>query len=476
MARKSAKLALAAAVSIAAALILALFAVPRVRDLADKRVEAAIDSLRETVYQASGLRLGYEYAAIVSTDHIDIHGIELFREDADENSVLRRKVASVGDLSLEVDLWAAIAGNPAGFLKRVRVTSLKLDLVLPADRSIYEKISAYLAEQAKRSGASELPVLDIEVADASIAVDAGLDGAFTSSIPSLGISTAPQRIEAAASSLLLFASAPSLAGKELFLQVSSLKASSDAALSTVSIAAALSGRYGEYSIADLPVAAVLKGGTIEASARSDKGLSVAAKYDLGAAALSGELRLKEYRPETDLRGLSGTLAELGALRYGGALKFRYESGRLGYEGALTASGSAGQKVGGLEVGGATAQVSGSGDASGLSAVSVSGTLGGYEAGYSGKLGYEGLSMDGSLRLAQGKQKLTGRLKGEKGVYRLAVADGELAGLSVRGLSAFADARDKVLALGLEGTIIAAGESLSVKATGRYDKTLSFIGA
>ena len=475
MARKSAKLALAAAIAVTAALILALFAVPRVRDLADRRVEAAIDSLRETVYSASGLRLGYEYAAIVSTDHITIHGIELFREDADENFVLRRKVASVGDLSLEVDLWAAIAGNPAGFLKRIRIASLKVDLILPVDRSIYEKISAYLAEQAKRSGATELPVLDIEVADASIAVDAGGEGSFTSSIPSLGISTAPERIEAAASSLLIFASSPSLAGKELFLQASALKASSDASFAAISLAAALSGRYGEYAIADLPFTALVQDGVVEANVRSGQGLSMAVKYDMASGALSGELGLKEYRPDADLRGLSGTLAELGALRYGGAVNIRYESGRLGYEGALTVAGSAGQKVAGVDVGSATAQVSGSGDAAGLSAVKVSGKLGGYEAGYAGKLGYEGLSVEGTLRLAGGGQELTGLLKGEKGIYRLAVADGELAGFKVKGLSARADARGKVLALGLEGTIIAAGESLSVKATGRYGKNLSFSG-
>ena len=66
---------------------------------------------------------------------------------------------------------------------------------------------------------------------------------------------------------------------------------------------------------------------------------------------------------------------------------------------------------------------------------VSGKLGGYEAGYAGKLGYEGLSVEGALRLAGGGQELAGLLKGAKGAYGLEIAAGELSGVKVGKLQA-----------------------------------------
>ncbi len=209
--------------------------------------------------------------------------------------------------------------------------------------------------------------------------------------------------------------------------------SETAAAGTAGVAGA--GKAGGLSLADQPIVARKSGEGLEVTLAGVSGLSGKVRYDFGSGAVTGELALKEYRPDADVRGLSGTLAELGALRYGGAVNIRYESGRLGYEGSLSVAGSLGQKVGGLDVGGAAARVTGSGDGSGLSAVSVRGKLGGYEAGYEGTLAYEGLSVDGSLRLASGGQELKGQLKGGKGAYGLEIASGELSGVKVGKLQA-----------------------------------------
>ena len=249
MTRKSAKLALVVVVAVAMASILAAYAVPRLRSFADKRVEAAVGSLQDTVYSITGLRLGYGYAVLSSSNRIAIHEIELFQETIDDYSVLRRKVISIGDLDIRIDLWAAIFGKSQEIIKQVSLTGLAVDLELPADLAIYDRITEYLAGQP----VGALPHLSIDIANASIAINDGARGRYSSSISSLQFSTISGSMDIISPSMLFFASLPSMETQELFLQVSMLKSSLSADFNDISASAGLSGRFGGLSISEQPV-------------------------------------------------------------------------------------------------------------------------------------------------------------------------------------------------------------------------------
>ncbi|PKL05684.1 MAG: hypothetical protein CVV53_08255, partial [Spirochaetae bacterium HGW-Spirochaetae-9] len=159
MVRKSVKLALAAVIAVSFAALLAAFVVPRVRSLANQRIESAITSLQETVYDATGLRLGYGYAVLASSSRVSLHEIELFQETVDEFWTLRRKIAAISDLEIRIDLWAAIFGKTSDILKQISIDGLTLDMRLPDDLVVYEKIKASLAGQPS----GEFPRLTVDL-------------------------------------------------------------------------------------------------------------------------------------------------------------------------------------------------------------------------------------------------------------------------------------------------------------------------
>ena len=431
MTRKSAKLALVVVVAVAMASILAAYAVPRLRSFADKRVEAAVGSLQDTVYSITGLRLGYGYAVLSSSNRIAIHEIELFQETIDDYSVLRRKVISIGDLDIRIDLWAAIFGKSQEIIKQVSLTGLAVDLELPADLAIYDRITEYLAGQP----AGALPHLSIDIANASIAINDGARGRYSSSISSLQFSTISGSMDIISPSMLFFASLPSMETQELFLQVSMLKSSLSADFNDISASAGLSGRFGGLSISEQPVEVHKVGAALEGLLKNGRGLDGMVRYELTGGALSGDVKLAGYEPGGDVSGLEGIWKELGGLKYSGGVKFGYGKGKLGYEGSVKVEGGAGQTVQGLSVEGATLEVSGVGDEKGMSQMRVKGVVGGYEVGYEGTMGYEGMSVGGVVSLAMGGEGVKGSVGGGKGKYEVAIGEGVVRGVGIKGLKA-----------------------------------------
>ncbi|MDP2791839.1 MAG: hypothetical protein Q8O15_08820, partial [Rectinemataceae bacterium] len=244
MVRKSVKLALTAVIAVSFAAMLAAFVVPRVRNLANQRIESAIASLQDTVHEATGLRLGYGYAMLSSSSRVSLREIEFFQETVDESWILRRKIADVGNLEIRIDLWAAIFGKTSDILKQIRIDDLNLDILLPDDRAVYEKISAYLA--GRPSG--ELPRLTVDLYNTSLAVSDGENGRYSSSISSLQVSTISGSIEFVAPTMLFFISHSALGPEELFIQATMAKASIAADLSVAEASIGLFGRQGDFSI------------------------------------------------------------------------------------------------------------------------------------------------------------------------------------------------------------------------------------
>ncbi|MHB0897580.1 MAG: hypothetical protein ACYC1A_08540, partial [Spirochaetales bacterium] len=322
MARKSAKLALAVVLAIAFAGMLVAYAAPRVRSFANKRVESAVASLQDTVYSISGLRLGYGYAILSSSNHVEIRDIELFQETADGYAISRRKVLSIADLDLRVDFWAAMFGKPQDIINEIAIKGLNLDLILPADATIYEKISSYLASQP----AGELPHLTLDIADASLSIQDAGKGRYSSSISSLQISTISGSVELVASTALFFASLPALGPDELFLQATTAKAAMSSDFATLSATAGLSGSFGGVSIAEQVVSLSKIGEWVELRLGSGKGLEGVVRYGIKEGVVGGEVSLGGYRPEGDIRGLSGVGKELLGLSYEGRVGFSVAKG------------------------------------------------------------------------------------------------------------------------------------------------------
>ncbi|MGB4587508.1 MAG: hypothetical protein WBH66_10735, partial [Rectinemataceae bacterium] len=246
MARKSVKLALAALIAVSVAAILAAYVVPRVRNLANLRIETAITSLQDSVYEATGLRLGYGYAVLSSSNRVSLHEIEFYQETVDEFWTLRRKILDIGHLEIRIDLWAAIFGRTSDILNQVSITDLNADIRLPDDLVIYDKVKAYLADQPS----GEFPHLTIDLTNASLAVNDVDDGRYSSSISSLQVSTISGSIEFVAPIMLFFISHPRLGSEEIFLQATMAKASMAADFSVASASLGLFGRLGDFSISD----------------------------------------------------------------------------------------------------------------------------------------------------------------------------------------------------------------------------------
>ena len=147
------------------------------------------------------------------------------------------------------------------------------------------------------------------------------------------------------------------------------------------------------------------------------------------------MKLAGYEPGGDVSGLEGIWKELGGLKYSGGVKFGYGKGKLGYEGSVKVEGGAGQTVQGLSVEGATLEVSGVGDEKGMSQMRVKGVVGGYEVGYEGTMGYEGMSVGGVVSLAMGGEGVKGSVGGGKGKYEVAIGEGVVRGVGIKGLKA-----------------------------------------
>ena len=471
MARKNAKLALAVVLAIAIAGILVAYAAPRVRSFANKRVEAAVGSLQETVYSITGLRLGYGYAVLSSSSRVAIREIELFQETADEYAVSRRKVLSIADLDLRIDFWAAIFGKPQDIINEIAIKGLALDLVLPADQAIYERISSYLAGQP----AGELPHLTLDIADAAITVHEAGNGRYSSSISSLQISTISGSVEVVASTALLFASLPAFGSDELFLQATTAKAAMSPNFATMSATAGISGSLGGVSIAEQVVSLSKIGEWVELRLGSGKGLEGVVRYGFKEGVVGGEVSLAGYRPEGDISGLSGVGKELLGLSYEGRVGFSVAKGVVGYEGSVKATGGRGQSVGGVSVEGATVEVTGKGDGTGIGELKVRGLVNGYDLGYEGSLGYEGLKVFGVVSVGTGNDVVKGEVKGEKGTYEVSVGEGMVRGIGIKSVLAKLTAKGRGYGLALDGAFVVGGETVSVKGSGEYGKGITFAG-
>ena len=471
MARKSAKLALAVVLAIAFAGMLVAYAAPRLRSFANKRVESAVASLQETVYSLSGLRLGYGYAALSSSSHVEIRDIELFQETADSYAISRRKVLSIADLDLRVDFWAAMFGKPQDIINEIAIKGLNLDLILPADAAIYEKISSYLASQP----AGELPHLTLDIADASLSIQDAGKGRYSSSISSLQISTISGSVELVASTALFFASLPALGPDELFLQATTAKAAMSPDFATLSATGNFSGGMGGVSIAEQVVSLSKIGDWAELRLGSGKGLEGVVRYGMKEGVIGGEVNLAGYRPEGDISGLKGVGQELLGLSYEGKVGFSYVKGVVGYEGDITATGGRGQKVGGVSVEGARVEVSGKGDGKGLGELKVQGQVNGYDLGYEGSLGYEGLQVAGLVSVGTGKEVVKGEVKGGQGSYEVRVGEGMVRGIGIQDVVAKVAEKGTGYGYTLEGLFAVGGEKVSVKGSGEYGKGIGFSG-
>ncbi|HWR11623.1 MAG TPA: translocation/assembly module TamB domain-containing protein [Rectinemataceae bacterium] len=471
MARKSAKLAMAAVIAVFVAGILAVGIMPRVQKLADKRVEAAIGSLQDTVFSMAGLRLGYGYAVLSASNRVSIHDIELFQETSDDYSILRRKVISAGDLELRIDLWAAVFGKPADIVKEISVSDLSVDLKLPDDMSVFDNINAYLASQP----AGEMPRLTLDIGNASVAVRGGADEKYSASIASLQVSTLSGQMEIVAPTMLIFASVPARGDEEFFLQASMVKASLPSDFSGLSASLGLSGRYGAIALAEQGLSLRKVGEKYELKMSGGKGLDGALRYTPGEKKLDGEIHMKNYRPEADIAGFEAVAADLLGLKFDGDIGFAYDESGLSYGGRLLARGDSGRRVAGLSVKGAKLEATGNGNPSGLRELAIKGNLGAYEFGYKGSLGYKGLRIAGLLSLSAGQETVEGTLLGGDGSYELSVRDSFMRGVGIKNLMAGLKTKGGTYAFALNGELEKNGRSVSLSGAGEYGTGLKFGG-
>jgi len=134
--------------AIAIALISLLFAifstiaiVNLLRLEVQQAVSRSLDSVQSVVDEATGLRFDYDYLSIDAINHFTMHGIRLVRKDASDISPVR-----IRSVSLRISYWALITGRNTEVLKDVSASDLQVDLVLPNDAFIVQKLYKILFE------------------------------------------------------------------------------------------------------------------------------------------------------------------------------------------------------------------------------------------------------------------------------------------------------------------------------------------
>ncbi|MCE5256360.1 MAG: hypothetical protein LLF89_05875, partial [Spirochaetaceae bacterium] len=144
MARKSTKITLAVVFSLVAAAIVCLTLLPRLQSLANGKIDEALGSLDESVYSITGLRVSYDYIELSSTDHIAMHGIKLYQDEAGATGKTRRNVISIDDLRLKFNIWGILLNKPQDLIRGIDLEHLDIAFRLPEDNEPLNKIIKYL--------------------------------------------------------------------------------------------------------------------------------------------------------------------------------------------------------------------------------------------------------------------------------------------------------------------------------------------
>ena len=428
MARKTLKLAAALLLALILSASISGLLVPFLRQVAYDRVDSLLADLQRTVHSITGLSLDYSHAVLHSSERITIHDLELYQETREGPAVLRRKVLSLSSLEVRFNLLAAVFGDPSGVLEYVDAQEMVADLVLPADLSIFDSISAYFRGRPR----SALPRLSMDLGNFSLSVIADNGERLAASVASLHFSSLEEILELEIPSLVLFAAHPRLGDEELFLQAMGVDLSSPTDFSSIEASMKLSGKSGPLVLKEQMVEVRYEGGALKAVVRG-KGYEGVVEYGVEDGGVKGQVAVEGFRPAGEVEGLAGVTGELVELEYTGVMKLGYGGGAFWYEGDVGLKGGAGQKVAGMEVGGVEARVSGRGDGEGMEGARVRVSGRGYEGEYRGGLTYGDMGVSGELSVWGREGKVVARVEGKKGEYEAVVKEGEVGGVDVKGM-------------------------------------------
>ncbi|NLX45629.1 MAG: hypothetical protein GXY71_06940, partial [Treponema sp.] len=291
MVRKSARWILAILIALTFAGILSLFALPRMRTLLESKLESAVYSLQERLYEQTGLRLGYSYASVVLPYRISFYGVEVFRETRSESAILRRKLLAASEIRLRLDPWAAIFGTPAELLKHAEIGDLDIDLQFPDDQDTLKKITTLFSSDTPGA----LPRLVIDITGMSASLTQADLRRYSASLSSFQLSTLSGAPEAIIPTALLFIADPAFGENELFIQATMFELRSEADLSRLSASAEVAARLGEIQLASQAMTFEVSSGAFVARA-AGMGYELELGYGYGSKEFRGEVKLRGLRP------------------------------------------------------------------------------------------------------------------------------------------------------------------------------------
>lgn len=455
MARKSTKIVLAVVISLVAAASACLILLPRLRSIADSKVNEAFASLDESVYSITGLKVDYDYVELSSMDHVALHGIVLYQEDAGPTGQVRRSVISISDMKLKFNIWGILLGKPHELLRQIDLSGLDIAFRLPQDTVPLNKIIKYLFfEPVEYVPAFLLNVDDITFSLVSAAPSASgkagqpSDSCFITA-PHFQTSTLSGAMEFSAPEAQVrgnldgvFASLDP--GIRQFIGSSRISAN----LRTVSVWVSpdytqiicngrLSASAGSISLGEQEVGVRKEGEEIKVEVVGGKGLRVEGEYGLKGGEVKAKVRMEGYRPSEDVKvGEGGVVGEVLGLRYWGEVAVVGGGSKgIGYEGEVRVKGGEGQEVGGVKVGGMELLVKGKGDGEGIKGLEArlgTGMKGLKEVVYRGEVGYEGMEVKGLLGVVGEGGEVWGEVGGVKGRYEYRGGEQGVGGVGVKG--------------------------------------------
>ncbi len=409
--------------AIAIALISLLFAiystiviVNLLRLEVQQAVGRSLDSVQSVVDQATGLSLDYDYLSIDAVNRFTMHGIRLVRKDAPDVSPVQ-----VRSVSLRISYWALITGRSTEVLKEVSASDLQVDLVLPEDEFIVQKLYKILFE----GPLIVLPrfQLNIEPVHVHLKQNEPLaDG--TIHIESFQLSTLGGFPEIVAPSI-----SADLGGffglpKDLSSKIG-IDGSLAADFSTFDFSVNISA--GAPSVLLLPQQFVVskRGSRIEARRRG-KGLELVGWYEKGRWGLQGDM--SGYRVSGDMEGKGEVWEVVKGVRGDGHIEAWGEGKVLGgYRVDVKGAVDEGVRWGKYALGGLAVGLKGEGDSAGYRGV-VEGVHAGYGVRYEGEVGYASWAVKGSYTVSGAGVRVRGTVEGSGDRYGVEVAEGNVRGL------------------------------------------------
>jgi len=416
MTKKRGRLSTVLILALISAVLFAVLILPPIHREANYQIEKAVNQAVNLVYEATSLRLGYEYVMFTGIDHVSLHGLELFQEETSQYAVSRRKVASIKQLDFIFNPFAALFGRTSGILKEIVAEGSVIELFLEKDISIYNRLSAYLAKQAEQPS----PRLSVLLKDTDIVVHAGLVDVFHVNSSAVQISTKAGAPEISSPLIKADIRLSSIGLDTVFVDIFSISSQLAADFSSSHYQATADIAYRGISVRNLAIEADQGTGGVHCKVSPSDSLIIAGNYDFKDL-VGFSIQMANYIPSADVAGTEGLLKELLGLRYEGNIRGGYHAGSAGkglwYSGEISARGAKGQKIDGVDVSDALAKIAGKGDGTGFSGEAIA-RQNGYEARYNGKIAYRELELGGKITL-KGKDLLAeGLINGKSGNYSL----------------------------------------------------------